>query len=137
MKNRLTELARKMRKEATDAERLLWNHLRTKRINNLKFRRQQPIGHYIVDFICYEKKLIIEVDGGQHAEENEKDLKRTQWLNQKGFRVIRFWNNEVLYNCDGVLEEIFEQCKNTLPLSLPEGGRWGKGEKNEEGNLTP
>lgn len=116
MKDRLTELARKMRKEATDAERILWNHLRGKQLDNLKFRRQHPIGDYIVDFICYEKSLIIEVDGGQHDYDKEKDMQRTQWLKNEGFRVIRFWNNEVLYNCQGVLEKIYEQCvKNTLP----------------------
>ena len=95
----------------TDSERILWNHLRAKRMNNLKFRRQQPIGNYIVDFICFEKKLIIEVDGGQHMENEETDLKRTQWLKENGYQVIRFWNNEVLHNCRGVLEEVLKYCE--------------------------
>jgi very-short-patch-repair endonuclease len=119
MKNRLTKLARESRKELTDAERLLWYHLRAKRFNNLKFRRQQPIGSYIVDFICYEKKLIIEVDGGHHAEHEEKDLERTQFLAQKGYNVIRFWNNDVLHNCRGVLEEILKNCERHPPLIPP------------------
>lgn len=117
MKNRLTQLARELRKEATDAERLLWYYLRARRFNNLKFRRQQPIGDYIVDFICFEKKLIIEVDGGQHAENEERDLERTTWLKQKGYNVIRFWNNDVLHNCRGVLEEIFRHCEELPSLN--------------------
>ncbi len=111
MKNRLTKLARELRKEATDAERLLWVYLRARRFNNLKFRRQQPIGNYIVDFICFEKKLIIEVDGGQHSENEEKDLERTAWLKQKGYNVVRYWNNDVLHNCRGVLEDILKHCE--------------------------
>jgi len=110
-KNRLSKLARKLRKEATEAENILWYHLRAKQLNNLKFRRQQPVGKYIVDFVCFEKKLIIEVDGGHHAENNETEKKRTQWLNDKGYTIIRFWNNEVLQNCTGVLEEILNYCQ--------------------------
>jgi very-short-patch-repair endonuclease len=111
MKSHLTKLAKQLRREMTDAERILWTHLRAKRLNNLKFRRQQPIGNYIVDFVCLEKRLIIEVDGGQHMEDEEADLKRTQWLNERGYRVIRFWNNEVLKNISGVYREIMKFCE--------------------------
>ena len=111
MKSHITKLAKQLRQEMTDAERVLWSHLRAKRLNDLKFRRQQPIGNYIVDFICFEKKLIIEVDGGQHMASEEEDLKRTEWLNENGYIVIRFWNNEVLQNCSGVLEEVLKYCE--------------------------
>jgi len=110
MKSRSTQLARHLRKEMTSAERILWSYLRAKQLNGLKFRRQQPIGDYIVDFVCFEKRLIIEVDGGQHAENGDADLRRTQWLNERGYRVIRFWNNEVLNHCSGVLYKIMEYC---------------------------
>jgi very-short-patch-repair endonuclease len=110
MKSRLSNLAKKLRKEMTIAERVLWRQLRAKQFENLKFRRQQPIGDYIVDFVCFEKKLIIEVDGGQHAENEEADRERTNWLEDRGYRVIRFWNNDVLRNCSGVMEKIMEIC---------------------------
>ena len=106
MKHNLTRLARQLRKNTTDAERKLWSHLRAKQLNDLKFRRQQPIGRYIVDFVCFEKRLVIELDGGQHSKLENKDLKRTQWLQESGYQVIRFWNNQVLQNIDGVLTRI-------------------------------
>ena len=80
MKNRLTELAKKLRKNMTDAERLLWKHLRGKQLNHLKFRMQHLVGNYIVDFVCLEKKLIIKIDGSQHAENKVSDLQRTKYL---------------------------------------------------------
>jgi very-short-patch-repair endonuclease len=104
----LTAAARELRKNSTDAERLLWNRLRAKQFDNLKFRRQEQIGYFIVDFVCYEKSLIIEADGGQHVAEAEKDAERTIWLNAQGFHVLRFWNHEILTNIDGVLETIRE-----------------------------
>lgn len=108
MKNRLTELAKQLRQNMTNAERLLWKHLRGKQLNHLKFRRQHPIGNYIVDFVCIEKKLIIEIDGGQHADNKRYDGQRTKYLQKKGYHVIRFWNNEVLQNSTVVLEKILE-----------------------------
>ena len=86
------------------------------RLKNLgfKFRRQAMMGSFIVDFICFEKKLIIEVDGGQHAD-NEADAIRDQWLTERGYRVLRFWNNDVLSNRDGVLEKIVEHLNHPLP----------------------
>lgn len=104
----LTHLARKLRKEATEAERLLWSYLRRKSLFGLKFRRQEQIGDYIVDFVCYEKKLIIELDGGHHNQDEtkENDFKRQKWLESQKFQVIRFWNSEVLKNINGVLQVI-------------------------------
>jgi len=103
-------LARKLRREQTDAEKTLWMKLRHKQLEGVKFRRQQPIGPYIVDFVSFARKLVIEIDGGQHDEENvrAKDERRTAWLEERGYRVLRFWNNEVLMNLEGVLERIRE-----------------------------
>jgi very-short-patch-repair endonuclease len=89
----------------TDAEQRLWYRLRAHRFLDLKFKRQAPIGPYIVDFICFEHKLIVEIDGGQHAE-NEADRRRDAWLTRQGYRVLRFWNNDVLKRTDVVLDEL-------------------------------
>jgi len=99
-----------LRNNTPDTEKFLWKYLRLKQIEGLKFRRQQPIGNYIVDFVCLEKRLIIELDGGQHAEEIEKDKKREKWLKEQGFKVLRFWNTDVLTNIEGVIEEIRQNC---------------------------
>jgi very-short-patch-repair endonuclease len=96
-----------MRREMTDAERLLWSQLRQRQVAGLKFRRQHPLGSFIVDFACIEAGLVIEVDGGQHDERQPADEARTAWLNSQGYRVLRFWNNEVLDNLDGVREAIW------------------------------
>jgi len=106
----LIKTAKALRKRSTDVEIVLWRHLRAKQMEGLKFRRQQPIGHYIVDFVCFEKKIIIEVDGGQHAVETVRDAERDDWLRNQGFTVLRFWNNEVLTNTEGVLEKIRMGC---------------------------
>ena len=94
-----------MRNNPTDAERLLWNHLRLRQIDGNRFRRQQPLGGYIVDFVCLEKRLIVEIDGGQHAE-SVADSRRTRWLETEGWRVLRFWNHDILRRTDDVLNEI-------------------------------
>ena len=101
-------VARGLRQKQTEAEKLLWFKLRNKQLGGVKFRRQQPIGNYIVDFICFEKKLIIEIDGGQHNEAliKENDIQRTKWLEAEGYRVLRFWNSDVMNNAEGVLESI-------------------------------
>jgi very-short-patch-repair endonuclease len=104
--NKLVGLSRNLRKRQTDAEKLLWRHLRGKQVEGFRFRRQQPIGRYIVDFVCLEKRLILEIDGGQHDIENDKDQERTNWLMSEGYRVLRFWNIDVLTNLEGVLETI-------------------------------
>jgi very-short-patch-repair endonuclease len=108
MKDRITTLAKDLRKKSTDAEIDLWNLLRAKQIQGLKFRRQEPIGRYIVDFVCYERQVIIEVDGGQHAAAIAEDSARDSWLSSQGFKVLRFWDHEVLTNIEGVLERILE-----------------------------
>lgn len=111
----LTPLARKLRREMTEAERLLWYHLRNRRLAGFKFRRQVPIGPYIVDFLCPEKRVIVEIDGGQHnfPDERARDLERTRFLESRGYKVLRFWNNEVLWNLGGVLSVILEACQGS------------------------
>ena len=119
MPDRLIPLAKDLRKRTTDTEQLLWQYLRAKHFEGLKFRRQQPIGPYIVDFVCLEKKIIVELDGGQHAlpKETQNDIKRDQWLGGQGYRVLRFWDNEVLSNIHGVLEVILANCLSHPPLN--------------------
>ncbi|MBN1367235.1 MAG: endonuclease domain-containing protein [Dehalococcoidales bacterium] len=92
-----TKLARELRHNQTDAERKLWSQLRNGHLNGVKFRRQQPIGNYIVDFISFDKKLIVEVDGGQHNDlfKMKEDQERTDYLESRDYRVVRFWNNDV------------------------------------------
>ena len=107
---RQTTTAKKLRKNQTRAEAALWNKLRAKQLEEVKFRRQQPIGNYIVDFVSFEKRVVIEVDGGQHAEKKKEDSKRDLFLIGSGFRVLRFWNNEVLENMNGVMETIRAAC---------------------------
>lgn len=97
-------------------------------IRRLKFRRQQPIGKYIVDFVCFEKRIVIEVDGGLHALQTEKDLEKDKWLNQQSLKVLRFWNSDVLTNINGVLDEIRKNYKITL--SNP--SRQGRGKGDQE-----
>ncbi len=119
--------ARNLRNQSTDAERLLWSRLRDRRLMGLKFRRQCPIGKYIVDFVCKERNLIIEIDGGHHQEQQVADLCRTEWLISRGFSVIRYWNNQVLQDTDSVLESILmtlERGSYPHPHPLP---RWEKG----------
>jgi len=101
-----SQLARALRTNATDAERRLWRHLRQRQIDGFRFRRQQPIGPYFVDFFCPEAKLILELDGGQHTMREAADEARTEWLEARGYRVLRFWNNDVLQNSEGVLVRI-------------------------------
>jgi very-short-patch-repair endonuclease len=117
MRSRLTDVAKGLRKTSTDAERVLWRSLRARQVEGLKFRRQQPIGRYVVDFVCLERSVVVEIDGGQHAgaEQREKDKTRDQWLVDEGFTVLRFWDNEVLSNREGVLEVIRKACLTTLP----------------------
>ena len=104
--NSSVEFAKQLRKDATDAEKLLWRYLRSRSLENVKFRRQQPFGTYIVDFISTEKKLVIELDGGQHATNKARDLDRDQDIESEGYKVLRFWNNDVLQKTEGVLERI-------------------------------
>ena len=105
-----TDFARSLRQKQTDAKILLWAKLREIRLSGIKFRRQHSIGEYVVDFICIQSNLIVEVDGSQHSGERNQvyDSKRTVWLEQQGFRVLRFWDNDVLNNIEGVTGQIFE-----------------------------
>ncbi len=109
-KSRQVNLSQQFRRKQTEAEKTLWLKLRNRQLDGVKFRRQQPIGSYIVDFISFDKKLIIEIDGGQHNELHtiERDKQRTKWLESEGFHVMRFWNNDVLLNIEGVLLRINE-----------------------------
>ena len=124
-----------MRAEATDAERALWRELRAGRLAEFRFRRQQPLGNYIVDFVCFESKLVIEVDGGQHDEQRDYDNRRDAWLAEQSFRVLRFWNNEVMGNLEGVMETILAALSpsNTLPSPLVGEGPGERG----SGGLSP
>ena len=106
-----TVRARQLRHEMTDAERKLSRYLRAQQVHGVKFRRQEPLATYIVDFCCFDPKLVIEVDGGQHAEHVAYDAQRTAVLERMGYRVIRFWNNEVLENIEGVFERICEEVE--------------------------
>ncbi len=108
--NHRTILARELRNNLTEAEKKLWYYLKSYRKKGIKFRRQQPIGPYFPDFVCLDKKIIVELDGGQHfASKNDKI--RDDWFKREGFIVLRFWNNEVLKNIEGVVSKILENCK--------------------------
>jgi very-short-patch-repair endonuclease len=115
LKNQQTQLARSLRRRQTDAERKLWWQLRNGQLNGVKFRRQQPVGNYFVDFISFEKNLVIEVDGGQHNEPAaaRHDEDRTKYLESRGYGVIRFWNNDILQNLEGVIDRILEELGGT------------------------
>ena len=112
IKPRILKNARALRKPMTPAEAKLWSRLRNRHVG-FKFRRQHPIGNYIVDFCCTEIKLTIELDGESHVEQQEYDKKRTAWLIEQSYREIRFWNREVLQNLEGVLEQILVACQQT------------------------
>jgi very-short-patch-repair endonuclease len=113
MKGNETSLARELRRRQTEAEKTLWARLRNRQLEGVEVRRQQPVGHYIGDFAGLESRIIVEVDGGRHNERRmrEKDEERTAWLEREGYRVPRFWDNEVLKNVDGVLELIREALR--------------------------
>ena len=100
--------ARRLRNRSTDAERLLWSKLRDRRMMDCKFRRQFPVSRYVVDFVCWEHSLIIELDGGHHQAQQDYDRARTEWLQSRGFVVLRYWDNVVLTELDSVLESISE-----------------------------
>lgn len=120
----LQEYAIELRNNGTDVERLLWRRLRNSQLENIKFRRQQPIETYIVDFVSFDKKIVIELDGGQHSENSDYDKQRNACLIANGFTVLRFWNNDVIENIEGVLEVIRQQCLQQLPPPpnpLPQG----------------
>jgi very-short-patch-repair endonuclease len=117
--------ARKLRHNQTDAERALWFRLRDRRLRGLKFRRQMPIDRYVADFCCEAARLIVELDGGQHVERSQQDAERTAALEAHGYLVLRFWNNDVLRNIDGVVESILQTLNPSPPHPdpLPNGER--------------
>ena len=124
------ERARRLRKNMTDAERALWRYLRMRQLDGHKFRRQVPIGPYIADFVCLKAMLVIEVDGGQHADAVTYDSRRDDFMRGQGYRILRFWNNEVLANIEGVWDVIAAEINNPPscggtphPNLPPQGGK--------------
>jgi len=121
-RHKLASFAKELRNNSTDVERMLWRHLRNSQLEGIKFRRQQVIEDYIVDFVSFSSKLAIELDGGQHTQNLEYDRNRDECLRKNGFVVLRFWNNEVIENMEGVLEVIRRQCleiASPTPNPLP------------------
>ena len=117
--------AQKLRRASTDAEMAFWLQVRDRRFMGLKFKRQIPIGKYIVDFLCPERNLVVEIDGGQHSE-SQSDKVRDEFLATQSLRVVRFWNNDVLSNVDGVLNQLTEILGSLSPIRAADGGR-GRG----------
>ena len=113
--------ARNLRRKSTETENLLWSYLRNKQIGGFKFRRQQPIGKYIVDFACMQAKLVIELDGGGHAEQESYDRKRDNFIRNAGYRVLRFWNHDVWQDVFSVLEKIYFELNTSPPTSSAAG----------------
>ncbi|MGN6357283.1 MAG: endonuclease domain-containing protein [Novosphingobium sp.] len=125
--SRPTARSRELRRDMTDAERLLWGHLRSRQTAGARFNSQFPIGQFICDFVCREKRLVIELDGGQHAVQAEYDERRTRFLEAQGYRVIRFWNHEVVGNLAGVLmviEQTLADMRSPSPSRGREGSLW-------------
>ena len=119
-----------MRREPTPAEHRLWQILRAKRLAAYKFKRQLPIDHYIVDFACLQRRLIVEADGGQHADSPD-DARRDAYLTSQGFRLLRFWNNDIFNNEEGVLTSILNALEQSLsPTPLPQRGEGLSGAHN-------
>ncbi|MDQ6920374.1 MAG: endonuclease domain-containing protein [Candidatus Dormibacteraeota bacterium] len=116
-----------LRQEMTDAEVGLWVRLRGEQIDGHRFRRQVPVGPYVADFACLKARIVVEVDGGQHADEVERDQQRTDWLASRGFKVLRFWNTEVLQQTNEMVESIREALIETPSLPSPQGGGTGLG----------
>ena len=137
------DLARTLRQILTPAERRLWARLRDRRLNGFKFRRQQPIGRFIVDFCCPGSQVVVEVDGDVHAEQRNYDAERSQWLERNGYRVLRFTNREVCGQLDSVLEAILRACEDRpspltpLPPSSGANGMRGLGEGGLQCSLSP
>ena len=126
MADLIQKRAQDLRKNMTVAEKKLWNQLRQRQLGGLRFRRQVPFGNYIVDFACFEPKMIIELDGSQHAQQIHYDGKRTKYLEMLGYTVLRFWNNEVISEIDAVLQTIWNNCipPSGLSATFPlHGGR--------------
>ena len=106
-----TSRGRQIRRSHTEAERLLWAALRSRRLSGFKFRRQQPVEHYFADFVCREAKLIVEIDDGHHAQQADRDEGRTRTLEAAGFRVVRYWNHDVLHDTDSVVDAVLLELR--------------------------
>jgi len=107
-----TKRARELRESPTEAERVLWNHIRRRQLGGHRFRRQHLIGPYVVDFFCFQKGLALEIDGGQHSERAGLDAERTAWLEGRGYQVLRFWNNQVQNEIEAVKEAILHALES-------------------------
>ena len=118
--------ARQLRRDQTDAEQTLWARLRDRQLCGAKFRRQHPVGPFVADFCCPQRKLVVELDGGQHAEKVAADHKRSRFLEEQGYRVLRFWNHDVLKDTVAVLERIAEVLNYPHPCPLPGRARGKK-----------
>ena len=123
----LTTLAKQLRRNQTDVEKKLWYRLRSRQIGGHKFRRQHQVGNFIADFVCPETMLIVEIDGGQHNDQVQRDSARTAALSSMGYRVLRFWNNEVVENIEAVLDVI--RLALECPSPLPSPRKRGEGEE--------
>ena len=117
----MRQYARSLRKNQTDAERLLWSRLRRRQVAGFKFRRQHQVGLYICDFACVEALVVVELDGGQHAENLQYDMRRDRFLRSAGFEVLRFWNNDVLGRTEEVLDTIYSALDGSSDPSAPAG----------------
>jgi very-short-patch-repair endonuclease len=129
-----TDRARELRKRQTEAERCLWRHLRDHQLAGRKFRRQHPIGEYFADFVSLEDHLVVEADGGHHATQTEEDLERTRSFERQGFRVLRFWNHDILQQTEGVLQTILLSLPPTPPSPRFAGGGSPEGSTSPEGS---
>jgi very-short-patch-repair endonuclease len=123
--DRAREQAKALRREMTEAEKKIWFRLRSRQTEGYRFRRQVPLGRFIADFVCHEAKLIVEIDGGQHEPLSEQEMNRTRFLEGQGYRILRFWNNEVLQNPEAVQAVIardLRQVTPTQPSPIKGGG---------------
>ena len=143
LQRRPTKRAQQLRNDGTPAERMLWKHLSRRQLGGFKFSRQIPVGPFICDLMCRERMLVIEIDGGQHGERTAEDTVRTQYLEQQGLKVLRFWNNEVCENVEGVLLVILEELlarasrfKSSLPRAGGEEPRSGEGAGLTQGKFA-
>ena len=115
----LPDRSRRLRKDQTDAARKLWSRLRGRQVNRVKFRRQHPIGRYIVDFCCPERGPVVELDSGQHIAKEDADQRRTEFFLQRGYRLLRFWDNDVLTDTDVVMQQIADTLETLTRCPLP------------------
>lgn len=130
--DQLLERSRRLRRDRTGAEGALWQRVRDRRLEGFKFRNQTPVGPYIADFLCSQAKLIVELDGSQHVDAANYDERRTAFLKREGYRVLRFWNNDVLARMDAVLEAISDALRSPHPAASPLSlSPLGRGERRE------